>query len=121
MRTGMPSTMSSVTLAISRVGGPPIGDRASSNNSGDRSGSGVTNIGFAAIQSTTHGSSTPASRTDADQPLMVWLANRLRLPLLLLVALAAVSTVGYEVLEGYGWVDAVYMTVITLGTIGYGE
>jgi len=52
---------------------------------------------------------------------MVWLANRLRLPLLLLVALAAVSTVGYEVLEGYGWVDAVYMTVITLGTIGYGE
>jgi voltage-gated potassium channel len=63
----------------------------------------------------------PESKPAADQPLAAWLAYRLRLPLLLLVALAAFSTAGYEVIEGYGWVDAFYMTVITLGTIGYGE
>jgi voltage-gated potassium channel len=31
------------------------------------------------------------------------------------------ATVGYVVVEGYGWIDAIYMTVITLGTVGYGE
>jgi len=51
----------------------------------------------------------------------VWLVYRLRLPLLLLGALAAISTLGYKAIEGWGWVDAIYMTVITLGTIGYGE
>jgi voltage-gated potassium channel len=46
---------------------------------------------------------------------------RLRNALLAVAVLAVVATVGYVVLEGYGWVDALYMTVITLGTIGYGE
>src|SRR5436190_58734 len=58
MRTGTPATTSSVTLPISRVGGAPIGERASSNTPGERSGSGVPNIGFAANQSATQGSST---------------------------------------------------------------
>lgn len=31
------------------------------------------------------------------------------------------GTVGYMVIEGFGFVDALYMTVITLATIGYGE
>jgi voltage-gated potassium channel len=35
--------------------------------------------------------------------------------------LAVVATLGYVLVEGYGWLDAVYMTVITLGTVGYGE
>jgi hypothetical protein len=56
-----------------------------------------------------------------DQPVWFWVTYRLRLPLALLFALVAVSTIGYEVIEGYGWVDALYMTVITPGTIGYGE
>jgi len=44
-----------------------------------------------------------------------------------LIALAAlgtpllIGTVGYVVLEGWPWFDALYMTVITLATIGYGE
>jgi voltage-gated potassium channel len=57
----------------------------------------------------------------SDQPIWLWITFRLRLPLALLFLLIALSTIGYEIIEGYGWVDALYMTVITLGTIGYGE
>ena len=46
---------------------------------------------------------------------------RLRWALLVILGLASVATVGYVVMEGYGWIDALYMTVITLGTVGYGE
>jgi voltage-gated potassium channel len=56
-----------------------------------------------------------------DQPLLSWVLFRLRNALIAVAVLAVVATVGYVVLEGYGWVDALYMTVITLGTIGYGE
>jgi voltage-gated potassium channel len=60
-------------------------------------------------------------QSESDQPIWLWIAYRLRLPLALLLALVAISTVGYVLIEGYGWVDAIYMTVITLGTIGYSE
>jgi voltage-gated potassium channel len=46
---------------------------------------------------------------------------QLRLALLLLGLLLFVGTVGYILLEGMQWLDALYMTVITLTTIGYGE
>lgn len=32
-----------------------------------------------------------------------------------------VGTLGYRILEGWPWLDAVYMTVITLTTVGFGE
>src|SRR5215470_2619408 len=31
------------------------------------------------------------------------------------------GTIGYRLLEGWQWFDGLYMTVITLATIGYGE
>jgi voltage-gated potassium channel len=37
------------------------------------------------------------------------------------LALLAVGTLGYRVIEGWAWFDALYMTVITLTTVGYGE
>jgi voltage-gated potassium channel len=46
---------------------------------------------------------------------------RLRWALLILVLLAMLATVAYVVVEHYGWIDAIYVTVITLGTVGYGE
>lgn len=46
---------------------------------------------------------------------------RLRWALFATVAIAALATVGYVVTDGYGWLDALYMTAITLGTVGYGE
>jgi voltage-gated potassium channel len=45
-----------------------------------------------------------------------WLL-RITAPLLLIV----IGTIGYVVLEGWPWFDALYMTVITLTTVGYGE
>ena len=57
----------------------------------------------------------------AEQPLAAWILFRLRGPMLAIFAVAAASTVGYVVFEHFGWIDALYMTTITLGTVGYGE
>ncbi|MEO7518836.1 MAG: NAD-binding protein [Acidimicrobiales bacterium] len=51
----------------------------------------------------------------------VLIAYRLRWALAAIVGLVVGSSVGYVVLERYSWLDALYMTIITLGTVGYGE
>lgn len=38
-----------------------------------------------------------------------------------LVVLPAVGILGYRLIEGWSWLDATYMTVITLSTVGYTE
>jgi voltage-gated potassium channel len=52
----------------------------------------------------------------ADNPL-----RRLQIALLALFALLIAGTLFYRLVEGMGWVDAMYMTVITVATVGYGE
>lgn len=47
--------------------------------------------------------------------------RRLRLALLGLLLLAATGTVGYMALEGASFLDALFMTITTLSTVGYGE
>jgi voltage-gated potassium channel len=37
------------------------------------------------------------------------------------VLLAAAGTVGYRLVEGWPWMDALYMTVITVSTVGFAE
>ena len=47
--------------------------------------------------------------------------GRLRKAALALSAIVVVGTAGYMILEGWGFLDALYMTVITISTVGYGE
>ncbi len=37
------------------------------------------------------------------------------------IALLAIGSLGYMLIEGWGFLDSIYMTVITLATVGYGE
>lgn len=40
---------------------------------------------------------------------------------LLIILTAALGTLGYRLLEGWDWLDGLYMTIITMTTVGYGE
>ena len=41
--------------------------------------------------------------------------------IILTVALVLIGTAGYMIIEGWPFSDAIYMTIITLATVGYGE
>jgi voltage-gated potassium channel len=45
--------------------------------------------------------------------------TRARYALLAFVSLMAVGTLGYSSIEGWSMLDSLYMTVITLSTVGY--
>ena len=47
--------------------------------------------------------------------------HRLRKPLLLLIGLMCFGVAGFYIIEDSSVLDALYMTVITLSTVGYGE
>ena len=38
-----------------------------------------------------------------------------------LIILSAIGTIGFHVIEGWSWLDSLYMVVITFSSIGYGE
>ena len=48
-------------------------------------------------------------------------SSGLRGVLIAFLAVFVIGVVGYHLLEGYSWMDALYMTVITLTTVGYRE
>ncbi len=47
--------------------------------------------------------------------------RKLLLSLAAVAAIVLAGTIGYRLIEGWSWFDGLYMTVITLATIGYGE
>jgi voltage-gated potassium channel len=47
--------------------------------------------------------------------------RQLQLSVALLLALVGVGTGSYRLVERMGWLDALYMTVITIGTVGFKE
>ena len=49
------------------------------------------------------------------------LRKRILFSIAIVASVVVAGTVGYRLIEGWGWFDGLYMTVITLATIGYGE
>jgi voltage-gated potassium channel len=49
------------------------------------------------------------------------LGSPTRLPVIALAFSLVYGTVGYVIIEGFGVLDALYMTVTTLTTVGFGE
>ena len=47
--------------------------------------------------------------------------RKLKNALILLAGIVVIGTAGYMIIEGESFLDALYMTIITLTTIGYGE
>ena len=47
--------------------------------------------------------------------------NKITTAIALLIMLLIIGVVGFKVMSDYSWVDAFYMTVITITTVGFGE
>ena len=58
---------------------------------------------------------------EADRQQLRLVLSRFRIPLLVLVFALAYGTAGYMVLEGFGFLNALYMTAMTVTTVGFGE
>ncbi len=54
-------------------------------------------------------------------PIVRLFRSRIYTALALLIFILLIGVVGYRVISDYSWVDALYMTVITMTTVGFGE
>lgn len=50
-----------------------------------------------------------------------WGIPKIYIALTLLIIVIAIGVLGFRFFSNYSWVDALYMTVITLSTVGFGE
>lgn len=60
----------------------------------------------------------------SDERSQHWLEGHVRHVLqtfLVLTVITVLGTLGYQVIEGWSLIDSLYMTIITLSTVGYGE
>ncbi|SHJ16724.1 potassium channel family protein [Algibacter luteus] len=53
--------------------------------------------------------------------LVQFFRTKIYTAVLLLAALLLIGVTGYKMISGYTWIDALYMTVITMTTVGFGE
>lgn len=54
-------------------------------------------------------------------PLIKFFRTKIYTAVFLLTLLLAIGVIGFRVMSNYTWVDSVYMTVITITTVGFGE
>ncbi|SFZ92675.1 voltage-gated potassium channel [Flaviramulus basaltis] len=54
-------------------------------------------------------------------PIIRFFRTKIYTAVFLLIAILFIGVIGYKMISGYSWVDAVYMTVITMTTVGFGE
>ncbi len=56
-----------------------------------------------------------------DNPLIKLLRSKINTAIFLLGVILFIGVIGFKVISGYTWVNALYMTVITITTVGFGE
>jgi len=56
-----------------------------------------------------------------NNPLINLFRSRLSIALFMLIIVLFVGVLGYRYLSDYEWIDAIYMTVITITTVGFAE
>lgn len=49
------------------------------------------------------------------------ITSKFRVAILLIMSVLVIGVLGYRFIAGYTWVNSLYMTVITLSTVGFGE
>lgn len=54
-------------------------------------------------------------------PLIKFFRTKIYTAVFLLVIMLLIGVSGYMAISGYSWIDALYMTVITMTTVGFGE
>ncbi len=54
-------------------------------------------------------------------PVARFFRTRIYTAIFLMVFILLVGVFGYKMISGYSWIDATYMTVITMTTVGFGE
>lgn len=54
-------------------------------------------------------------------PLIRFFRTKIYTAVFLLVIILLIGIMGYKMISDYSWIDAVYMTVITMTTVGFGE
>ena len=58
---------------------------------------------------------------NSDPDLQTTSLNTIYLAALLLLINVAIGIVGYRIIEGFSFVDSLYMVIITVATVGFGE
>ncbi|NQX86845.1 MAG: potassium channel protein [Flavobacteriaceae bacterium] len=56
-----------------------------------------------------------------NNPLIKVFRSKINAAIILLVILLCIGVIGFKMMTNYSWVDALYMTVITITTVGFGE
>ena len=54
-------------------------------------------------------------------PLVALLKKKIYIAIFLLLAVIAFGILGFKIISHYTWIDALYMTIITITTVGFGE
>lgn len=54
-------------------------------------------------------------------PIINFFRTKIYTAVFLLISIMVIGVIGYVTIAGYTWVDALYMTVITMTTVGFGE
>lgn len=56
-----------------------------------------------------------------NNPLVKFFRTKIYIALVLLGVVLLIGVLGYRIISNYSWVDALYMTVITISSVGFGE